>query len=770
VLVYAPAVASRMVRWAGALTAALIAVPAPTVSAQDALAIGETASDARVAVTVTSAARADEFGGFGGAWFVADVTLSGVGGIDTNAILDWRLRLPDGTETVPFPAEESNVAGGTVGAGTDAEIRVGFRVDAVQGAAALVYQPFLDDAPLGTWSVIIDPPPATITPAAPTPGITIPDISIPNFTMPDIDIGALTSGSGFEQVRSFDARYEIQTDTTILVTETIEYDFGSADRHGIFRDLAIYQPIDDDRERRYPISDVSVEGGAGTPDQFEISRHGDFQRIKIGDADVTITGVHTYTIEYRLAGALNPQPDGPELYFNVTGTWPTTMAEVTVEVAAPDGIDRVACFAGPTGSTDACTSATVDDGGVAHYRQTGLGTDEQLTIVAAVAPGSVADPAPILSDAPRDVEDAVEPDPINVGGAAAVLLTGLAGVGVLLWRHGRDLEGGGSVVDARFAPDDAPARRLPFLRRVETPVEFTPPDGVRPGLVGTLYDEQADPVDVSATIVDLAVRGFLRIEEVPKEGWFGKGDHRLVSLRDDDGTLMAYERMLLRGLFDGGESEVLLSDLKDEFASTLAKIRSSMYSETVRQGWFERRPDKTRTRWIAIGTGISVLGAGALVLAFMTKYAVWPAAALCLIGLIFLVASRRMPRRTARGTAAMRHVEGFRRFIVDSERYRSEFDERANLFTEYLPYSIVFGCVDTWAKAFADLHTGELPDTGMWYVGTHRFDAGDFSKSMNGFAATAGSTMSSTPGGSGGSGFSGGSSGGGGGGGGGGSW
>jgi uncharacterized membrane protein len=118
----------------------------------------------------------------------------------------------------------------------------------------------------------------------------------------------------------------------------------------------------------------------------------------------------------------------------------------------------------------------------------------------------------------------------------------------------------------------------------------------------------------------------------------------------------------------------------------------------------------------------------------------------------------------------MRHVEGFRRFIVDSERYRSEFDERANLFTEYLPYSIVFGCVDKWAKAFADLHTGELPDTGMWYVGTRRFDAGDFSRSMNTFATTAGSTMTSTPGCSGGSGFSGGSSGGGGGGGGGGSW
>jgi hypothetical protein len=767
-------VASRTERWAGSLFAAVVAavvavvvafaLPALVVSAQAGLRVGDSASDARVEVTVTSASRADAFGGIGGAWFVVDVTLVGVGGIDTTAILDWRLRLPDGTESVPFPAAESNVADGNVGAGEIADIRIGFRADAVQGPADLVFQPFMDAAPLGSWSVTIEPPPETVTPP-----ITIPDIVIPDITIPGIDLGAIGVSSGFEQVRSFDARYEIRADTTIQVTETIVYDFGSADRHGIFRDLALYQPIDDDRERRYPISEVDVEGDDGTPDEFEVSRFGDFQRIKIGDADVEITGVHTYTIEYVMAGALNPQPDGPELYFNVTGTWDAPMDVVTIEVVAPEGIDRVACFAGPTGSTSACSEATID-GDAARFRQDGLGSDEQLTVVAALPPGSVTEPTPILSDAPRDVEDAIEPDPINVGGAAVVLLAGIAGVGALLWRHGRDLEGGGSVVDARFAPDDAPARRLPFLRRVETPVEFEPPEGVRPGLVGTLYDEQADPVDVSATIVDLAVRGFLRIEEVPKEGWFGKGDHRLVSLRDDDGTLLAYERMLLRGLFEGGSSEVLLSDLKDEFASTLAKIRSSMYSETVEQRWFERRPDKTRGIWIAIGAGVSIVGSGALVLAFVTNYAVWPAAALCLIGLVFLVASRRMPRRTARGTATMRHVEGFRRFIVDSERYRSEFDERANLFTEYLPYSIVFGCVDKWAKAFADLHTGELPDTGMWYVGTHRFDAGDFSKSMNGFATTAGSTMSSTPGGSGGSGFSGGSSGGGGGGGGGGSW
>ena len=128
-----------------------------------------------------------------------------------------------------------------------------------------------------------------------------------------------------------------------------------------------------------------------------------------------------------------------------------------------------------------------------------------------------------------------------------------------------------------------------------------------------------------------------------------------------------------------------------------------------------------------------------------------------------------MPRRTARGTAALRRVLGFRRFIDESEAERARFAERTNLFSEYLPYAIVFGCTEKWARAFAGLD-GELPDIS-WYGGHGVFTASSFSESMDGFAVTTAGTMTSTPSGSGSSGFGGGgSSGGGGGGGGGGSW
>src|SRR5665647_3588697 len=72
-------------------------------------------------------------------------------------------------------------------------------------------------------------------------------------------------------------------------------------------------------------------------------------------------------------------------------------------------------------------------------------------------------------------------------------------------------------------------------RRDAVSVQFSPPDGVRPGEIGTLVDEKADPVDVTATMIDLAVRGYLRIEEVPRSRPDKPPkDWTLVRLRDLD--------------------------------------------------------------------------------------------------------------------------------------------------------------------------------------------------------------------------------------------
>ena len=78
---------------------------------------------------------------------------------------------------------------------------------------------------------------------------------------------------------------------------------------------------------------------------------------------------------------------------------------------------------------------------------------------------------------------------------------------------------------------------VPLFTDRSGPVLFRPPDGLRPAQLGVLVDERADPVDVTATIVDLAVRGYLTIEEIPKHGWRGKPDWTLTKIKDAEGLL-----------------------------------------------------------------------------------------------------------------------------------------------------------------------------------------------------------------------------------------
>ncbi len=143
--------------------------------------------------------------------------------------------------------------------------------------------------------------------------------------------------------------------------------------------------------------------------------------------------------------------------------------------------------------------------------------------------------------------------------------------------------------------------------------------------------------------------------------------------------------------------------------------------------------------------------------------------ALVVAGLTLFLFDQRMPFRTARGSAAFARALGFKRYLATAEAEQLRAEERAGVFARYLPYAIVLGETERWAKVFDDLGLEPSQYVG-WYSGPSGWSSSDFGDSMDAFSSSASSTVASTPGSSGSSGFSGGSSGGGGGGGGGGSW
>ncbi len=571
-----------------------------------------------------------------------------------------------------------------------------------------------------------------------------------------------------EQIDRYDVRIDIGTDGSLRITETIDYDFGISERHGIYRDVPTRLEYDDTYDRDYPLTVEEVTASDGASADYEVEGiAGGLTRIKIGDADETISGEHRYTIVYRVEAAMNGFEEHDELYWNAIGTeWSVPILRASVQVTAPASISATACFQGPLRSNLECAVQRTD-GDRARFAHTGLGPYDGLAIVVALPKGSVTSTAPILTER-WSIQRAFSISPVT-GGLAGVMLAGsLGAVGALLWRSGRDRRFRGSPIDQVMGNPDGSDESVPlFDADSESPVEFAPPGDMRPGQMGTLVDEQANTLDVSATIVDLAVRGHLMIQEIPKEGWFGKPDWTLIRLEESAEGLLTYERRLLDGLFRDG-AEVTISALRNTFATRLAGVEESMYVDAVNRGWFRVRPDKVRESWRNRGILLLLVGAAlTFVLARWTHFGLLGIPVI-VAALVMVIGAKHMPSRTANGTAMLRRVRGFRRVIETAETHMSQWAEKEMVFTRLLPYAVVFGCTDRWARAFEAL--GVQPDTS-WYVSPRPFVYLEFGRAMDGFAVTTGGTIASTPSGSGSSGFGGGGfSGGGGGGGGGGSW
>lgn len=573
-------------------------------------------------------------------------------------------------------------------------------------------------------------------------------------------------------INDFAAQFAIRQDSSMAVTERIAVDFRSTPKHGIFRDIPVTYVYNDTHNRVYNLSVQSVKDERGSDYQYSVTHSDAYVRIKMGDPDRTITGKHTYVIAYTVKGSLNAFEDHDELYWNVSGDqWAVPMEHGSADLTIPGGaLQQVACYQGANRSTEQCVGQMA--GAQAHFEPTRvLPPGQQFTLIAAFPKGVVTEPKPILQRKDRELWEFFEVNPLTIAAAGLFGIAAVGGLGWAWWLFGRDKQ----YTSAYYLTQNEEEQTRPVFAHEPPTLEFTPPDKLKPAEIGVLLDERADTLDATATIVDLAVRGYLRIEEVHKSGILGLGgstDWRFVSTDKTDG-MAPYEQQLYNGLFHSGGS-VLLSELKTRFHSYLKLAQDDLYAEAQQKGWFSVRPDTVRNYWRGLAIALMVLGGALVFIAGSQLGAGLVFIPLAVAGLVLLLLAGNMPRRTARGSEALRRILGFREYLVTAETHRQQFNEQQNIFATYLPYAMVFGCVDKWANALSVLGIDPGQATSGWYYGnnmnTMSFMA--FSSSMNHFAGEISNVIVSTPSTSGGSGFSsgGGFSGGGGGGGGGGSW
>ena len=615
-------------------------------------------------------------------------------------------------------------------------------------------------------------------------------LAAPVATASPASLASPPSLAGFlpmdDDAASFNVLYAVQQDGSMRVTQRIRWDFPEGEeRHGIYRTIqtrAGYQESTT-QYRHYELSDVEVTSPTGAPTDTDISDFGAYEQVRIGSADETVEGVQEYVLSYTLANVINDIGDGTaELYYNhIDPSNEYVYRNVTADVTGPVPATQVACYYGALQEDTKCTGTA---GATSSFQVPDISPGQGATIVVSWPRTAFGDLTPDLRETGDDGSfgGGYDPGPSlsdtqsrYLGAALAgggVLLPLLAGglMGLLVWTRGRD------EVYAGLTPGLTPGagESAPVVRgkAPTVAVQFNPPPGVQPGMVGTIMDEKADVVDVTATLIDLAVRGHLTLTN-EERGRFRSDDWLLRRQTPPAGgaALAPYEQRLLDGVFAKGD-ETRLSELKNTFAGTLKQVQGMMYTESVQRHWFRRSPDAQRAGWV--GLGFTLMGLGGFALFFGTaglgslgggglvaKGWVF-GIGLIVTGIIVQLLGRSMASRTAEGSAVLAQSQGFERYIATAEANQIRWEEAQDVFSKFLPYAIVFGLADRWAAVFEEVAAaaaaaGQSIAAPLWYAGPITgWNFGHVASSMDSFSTQAAGTFVSTPGSSGGSGLGGG--------------
>ena len=552
-------------------------------------------------------------------------------------------------------------------------------------------------------------------------------------------------------INTFHSDITIRQSSSFVVRETIEVTFHRS-RHGIYRDIPFEYRDDLGKTLMTPTKVLSVTDGAGRKWNYKVDKTGHRLNVRIGDPKRYVIGPQTYIITYQVENAILFFDDHDELYWNVTGNdWKARIqsasADVDLEVKNKSKQMWAAGYTGVLGSRESeCTIETSDNRGRFSTKRP-LDPGEGLTIAFGWDKGLVSPPSSW-----KRFLWAIN---LEENWVFSLPFFSLLLMANLWYRRGRDPR----VREAIQVMYEPPR----FENRPLIPAE-----------VGALLDERLDPRDITSTIVGLAVKGYLSIEESKKEGLlFDTTDYYLKKLKEADSALIPFETELMKDLFPASLPGVSVSQLTNKFYTNLGTLKKVLYGELIRKKYFLSNPETVRNSYSIVGVLIIVFGgvAGAFLAPSSAGKSI---AAMVLAGLPVLALARFMPAKTRAGANARIDILGFQEFMNRAEKDRLERMGDKDLFSKFLPYAIALNVADNWSKAFEGIYQNP-PE---WYVsptGYRTFSPYGFSHSLNSVTSSLSSAMYSAPrgsgtGGGGGGGGGGGSSGGGFGGGGGGSW
>ncbi|MEU4193515.1 DUF2207 domain-containing protein [Kribbella sp. NPDC026611] len=534
-----------------------------------------------------------------------------------------------------------------------------------------------------------------------------------------VAIGTLPAQAADDQITAYSAEATLTKDGKLQVKETVDLTAGGST---FSRTLATRVRSDAERDRTYDLTDVSATVNGQPAQGFDNAKTDDGRKLTLN-----VSGQSKIVYSYTVDNVVADSTEGREVSWPVVQGFGVSLPKVNLTVNVPFAT-WVTCFAGRTGSSMPCTSSQLAESAALQIEQNGVPAAGRVTFLVGLSDQATVKPNAQFATR-WTLGHAFTVDSSTVGLAVIVFGLGLLGAVGLWFFRGRDA---GKVGEA------APER--PVLEGTDGP-QFAAPDGIRPGQVGTVVDETADVVDITATLLDLAVRNYLTIVELPRESHFGKLDWELRRMHQGGPELLPYEKALLDALFADGDS-VVVSALGPSLRPRLNLVREQLYSDVVAQGWFNSRPDAVRNRWTT--AGVVLLAAGVVltvVLAIVSKYGLVGFAVMG-AGLALALVGQAAPARTARGAAVLGRVAGLQHYLANETSANLPESHRLEFASRCLPYAAVLGLTEKWALEIAATDDDDDPDAGIgWYSGPENWHLSDIGESLSNFVTSFGGSL-----------------------------
>lgn len=270
-----------------------------------------------------------------------------------------------------------------------------------------------------------------------------------------------------------------------------------------------------------------------------------------------------------------------------------------------------------------------------------------------------------------------------------------------------------------------------------------PPKDLPPVIAGVLVNKKISAPEITATLVDLCIRGYLVI--VYKGGGFLLGKRKPF-----DDHLTPWEKKIVERIF--------LDNFKIEEEHLQAISQHSLYSPKIREafshiyqsvtdwGFFTENPHITRVKYKLLALSLyflSLIGIIWVVVSQASPYFLIPLIASMFSAQLVLKLSVKLITYSKSGLDARHRWLAYANYLKEPKplTISSALDQT---FEKNLPYAIALKCTQEWAKRF-DLtsHTIVRPD---WFISYTDTSTGQFVQEVIKFGNTISKSLSNLKG------------------------